>query len=223
MISRQSPVTSHQSPVTSCQSSVTSHQSPVTSHQSPVTSCLLPMTHYRLPKLKLSVFLGIVGLVLGVGGDVALAQSSPSCPREFRPLVGALLEDLPGYANRVALRSRRVDTESYNYVMLAGQANFEPLDLRGTSAPAPTEDNAPQQVFFTTLEQQFTATEAISRQHYHWLFLVETAQGWRLVTLYTRYGNPDDQGVPSPPEERSQGVIGQAIRLWLRDCGFGDG
>ncbi|MDB9312430.1 hypothetical protein PN462_04880 [Spirulina sp. CS-785/01] len=179
----------------------------------------LPITHYLLPKLQ--IIFWILAVMLGFGGDVAWAQSSRGCPREFQPLVEALLVDLPGYANRVALRSRRLEEDAYTYVMMAGKANFEPIDRGVRGETTPTEDNSPQQVFFTTLEQRLTATEAISRQHYHWLFLVKSEGGWRLVTLYTRYGNGEDRGVPSPPEESGQGVIGQAIRLWLRDCRFG--
>ena len=58
-------------------------------------------------------------------------------------------------------------------------------------------------------------------ENYHWLFLTKTSEGWKLVTVYSQLAalNPDD--VPLPPIETSQGTIGQAIRLWLRDCQAG--
>jgi hypothetical protein len=99
-------------------------------------------------------------------------------------------------------------------VVLAGQAEFEPL-------PVARNDETTKQVFFTTLEQEFTETAVRDRQHFHWLFLTTTEQGWYLVTLFTRFGSSDPTADPMPPRETSQSAIGQAIQLWLRDCRAG--
>jgi hypothetical protein len=88
-----------------------------------------------------------------------------------------------------------------------------------------------QQVFFTTLERQYWRNQMVSLQNYHWLFLVQNQDGWYLGLLYSslgRYPSGDgplspvaSQRAPTPPEESSDGIIGQAIRLWLRDCRAG--
>ncbi|NJR66863.1 MAG: hypothetical protein HC772_18640 [Leptolyngbyaceae cyanobacterium CRU_2_3] len=59
-------------------------------------------------------------------------------------------------------------------------------------------------------------------QHYHWLFLTPTENyGWRLVLMFSSLGNAPANQPPSPPQDTSQGVIAQAVRLWLRDCRAG--
>jgi hypothetical protein len=137
-------------------------------------------------------------------------------------LTTQLLEDLPSYANRVIQRSRRLDREaatnrdSATYVQIAGRVEFEPLPL----GREPLPDDPTKQVFFTTLEQHFSRDRATTQQHYHWLFLTPTPQGWYPVYLFTRFGDPTN-GEPLPPRETSNGVIGQAIKLWLRDCRAG--
>ncbi|NJL03152.1 MAG: hypothetical protein HC838_03330 [Spirulinaceae cyanobacterium RM2_2_10] len=142
-----------------------------------------------------------------------------SCPTQLEPLVAQLLPELPSYANRVVQRSRRLDSDrrDITYIMLAGRAEFEPLSL-GLGEPPPAE---PQQVFFTTLERQYTGDRQIDRQNYYWLFLTQADDGWRLAALYLRFGTTRDGGYPSPPREASNGVIGRAIQLWLRDCRAG--
>jgi len=76
-------------------------------------------------------------------------------------------------------------------------------------------------VFFTTLEQQFRGDRVLTRQHYHWLFLTPTDGGWAVVYLFTRFGEGNVDAEPMPPREVSSGVMGQAVRLWLRDCEAG--
>ncbi len=152
---------------------------------------------------------------LALGPRSAGAQTT-ACPHQLEPLVAQMLPELPGYANRVALRSRRLsrDRPDPAYTMLAGRAEFEPLEL-SPGQPPPTE---PQQVFFTTLERQYAGARLLSRQSYHWLFLVQAGDGWRLAALYTRLGATRPEGSPSPPREASQSILGQAVQLWLRDC-----
>ncbi|MGK7928739.1 MAG: hypothetical protein AB4290_26465 [Spirulina sp.] len=174
---------------------------------------------------KLGIKRGLVGLSIAIASvlpTVALAEEN-ACPRDLETVVGLLLGDLPGYANRVIQRSRASgggDRETY--IVMAGRPEFDPLEL-GITRPLPTSPDAPKQVFFTTLEQYFEGDRAISRENYHWLFLVPTPDGWRLATLFTRYGSLQKDRPPSPPREASNGAIGQAVRLWLRDCRYGKG
>ncbi len=152
----------------------------------------------------------------GQGGillTLLLTLAAQACPPDFEPLTAKLLSDLPSYANRVMQRSRS-GPDYLTYVQLAGLAEFEPLGRA-------EDDGETRQVFFTTLEQQFTGDRPLTRQHYHWLFLTPTDTGWAMVYLFTRFGEGDPEAEPMPPRETSSGIIGQAISLWLRDCEAG--
>lgn len=147
-----------------------------------------------------------------------------ACPQGLEVLVARLLQDLPTYANLVASRSLGLPTERFSpfgTVIVASQPDFEPLDL----AEVPYGDNDAeeiQQVFFTTLERQYWQGQSFSLQNYHWLFLAQGEYGWYLALLYSSVGSyPDGLDAPTPPQETSDGIIGQAITLWLRDCRAG--
>ena len=149
-----------------------------------------------------------------------------ACPSEFQPLVALLLRDLPGYMNRVHQRLMRRDRSTNNsptYVLLTSPPDFEPLTLGpGVYQPtSPPDDEGVHQVFFTTLERQYTAGKAVHLQGYHWVFLTQTVSGWRLAMMLSHFGPYPATRPPSPPENSSQGVTGQAIRTWLRDCRAG--
>lgn len=146
-----------------------------------------------------------------------------TCPEEVEVLVGKLLTDLPNYANRVLSRSRSLElSQTRNYILIAGQAEFEPLTLGpGLYAPAQTAVAPPQQVFFTTLERIYLGNKVSKIQNYHWLFLTQTDSGWRVATMYSRIGSTDPNRSPLPPRESSEGAVGQGVRLWLRDCRAG--
>lgn len=133
-----------------------------------------------------------------------------------------LLRDLPSYSNRVNQRAYTDfrTTDVPGYVIVADHVEYEPLSLNSEEKLPPAADQ-PVQVFFTTLERQYVSGKPVSLQHYHRLFLVETQDGWQLSLMFSTLGNyPADQP-PTPPQDTSQGVIAQAIRLWLRDCHAG--
>lgn len=158
--------------------------------------------------------------------STTLLTKSISCPADVETLIPLLLRDLPGYATRVMRRSRRPTSTSENpiYFVLAGRPEFEPLTLGPGqyTTPTPTADlEPPQQVFFTTLERQYRDGKASYRQLYHWLFLAKTTDGWRLAMMFSRIGSSAAGRPPTPPEESSQGVVGQAVKTWLRDCRVG--
>lgn len=150
-----------------------------------------------------------------------LAQSA-TCPSDVETLTSLMLRDLPNYANRVIQRSRPVneDIDIDLYIIVAGRAEFQPLTLGPGSYNSVTTANVepPQQVFFTTLERQYVEGGAIERESFHWLFLTNTDSGWRLALMFTRLGSPSPERPPTPPRESSDGIMGRAVQLWLRDC-----
>ena len=152
----------------------------------------------------------------------ATKNNSSNCPADLETLTSLLLKDLPSYANRVIQRTRRRNrsVDLFSYVIVAGKPEFEPLSLgpgQYTSVVPAAESQPPQQVFFTTLERQYSNGKVIERENYHWLFLTQTPSGWRLAMVFTRLGSTSKEHPPLPPRETSNGVIGQAVRLWLRD------
>ncbi|MFH7241942.1 MAG: hypothetical protein ACHWZW_03730 [Spirulina sp.] len=170
--------------------------------------------------------------------DPVYLRPSEACPAEYETLVTTLLRDLPQYANLVAARSFRppivspaTDTENpatpavpapLGTMLIASQPDFEPIDLtdRAFGAGLDAESDL-RQVFFTTLERQYLSDQVVSLQQFHWLFLVQTEDGWRSVLLYSSLGGYPDPQRLTPPQESSQGIVGQAVRLWLRDCRAG--
>lgn len=141
-----------------------------------------------------------------------------SCPNTLENLTVNLLRDLPSYANRVVQRTQKLNRQAgrQSYMLTAGRANFEPLNLPRLQYN-PKESSSPEQIFFTVLERQYSFDRQIELQTYHWLFLTQTSNGWYMVTLFSRFGNATDNP-PTPPQETSDGIIGQAIQTWLRDC-----
>lgn len=154
------------------------------------------------------------------------SPSSPAinhsrCPTQLDSLAESLLKDLPSYANRVRQRASRISpsVDISSYVVVAGRPEFEPLSLNvPKNADIAPQDESVQQLFFTTLERQYSADQAFETQQYHWLFLTRSEGSWRLVTLFSRFGSPETKIPPTPPQETSNGIVGQAVRLWLQDC-----
>lgn len=180
-------------------------------------SHLIPILHQSLWAVCLS---------LSAFGITTTAQAVPLpayvCPNEVEPLVQKLMQDLPAYANRVGDRTRPESLTSRNYVVFAGRPEFEPLPLTPEQAPTSTaRPTDPYQVFLTTLERQYIDRQVTQLQEFHWIFLTQADDGWRLAFMYTRTGAYPTQQPPTPPRESSDGIIAQAIQLWLRDCRAG--
>ncbi len=171
---------------------------------------------------------------LGLPVAAATPPSSPpsslrkaiACPQDLPTLTQLMLRDLPGYANRIGQRTlpRATARQQTSYVIGAGRPEFEPLPTGpgqlSTDAPV-TMPSGLRQVFLTTLERQYTAGKPLELQQYHWLFLAQTEQGWLLAMMFSRTGSFPAGSPPTPPRESSQGIIGQAIQTWLRDCRAG--
>jgi hypothetical protein len=170
----------------------------------------------------------VYAAVLSIALSSAPIRPQTQCPAELPMLMPLLLRDLPSYANRVNQRAytnfRTADLPGY--MILADKPEYEPLSLNSENSPPldfqeqPSPEQ-PSQVFFTTLERQYVSGKPTSLQYYHRVFLVQTQDGWQLSMMFSTLGNyPADQP-PTPPQDTSQGVIAQAIRLWLRDCRAG--
>ncbi|NER78466.1 MAG: hypothetical protein F6K42_02595 [Leptolyngbya sp. SIO1D8] len=149
-----------------------------------------------------------------------------TCPSELGTLMVGLLRDLPSYANRVAHRSLGLneDVAGFGTILVAGQAELAPLDLSALtfSEPAISSSEPIHQAFFTTLERQYTTTDYVHLEQYHWLFLTKAEDGWRLVLIFSRTAVDEPAArPPTSPRENSDGIVGQAVRLWLRDCRAG--
>ncbi|MBW4576512.1 MAG: hypothetical protein KME08_14650 [Aphanothece sp. CMT-3BRIN-NPC111] len=173
----------------------------------------------------------LLGLQVVIVQESSASSSKPNtlevCPADVETLTALMLRDLPSYANRVSQRSRRVGITTYNtpvYVIVAGRPEFAPLSL-GPGQYSPTDPaavpEAPNQVFFTTLERQYSSGKAFELQQFHWLFLTYTQFGWQVAMMYSQIGSYPDGSPPTPPRESSNGIIGQGVRTWLRDCRAG--
>ncbi|NJN20175.1 MAG: hypothetical protein HC812_01910 [Leptolyngbya sp. RL_3_1] len=93
----------------------------------------------------------------------------------------------------------------FGTVLVAGRAEFEPLDISDRLFDSDRYDpEAIQQVFFTTLERQYTETEPVQIQQFHWLFLTQADDGWRVVLMFSRLGVVGDQPRPPTPTRRKQ-------------------
>lgn len=142
--------------------------------------------------------------------------STSQCPKDVETLAELLLDDIPDYTNRARQRAIRTSNNTFSYVIVAGEPEFEPLPLNIMESVQ--TDELVKQLFFTTLERRYTGQQVFEVQNYHWLFLTQTDSGWRMVTIFSRFGSSKPNVPPTPPKETSNGTMGQAIRFWLRDC-----
>ena len=150
-------------------------------------------------------------------------QSDRQCPQELAQLANLMTENISNYGNRVIQRrsiySRKLDFLP-TYIVTVGKPEIEPLSLNQSQYPTDDISDDVQQIFFTTLERQyFTNQKVLEVQNYHWLILTQTSRGWKLVMAFTRFGYPDEDKLAiSPPRDTTSGIIGQAVKLWLKDC-----
>lgn len=160
-----------------------------------------------------------IALLLGWGmGFSPKAIATPVCSPELTDILPQMLTDLPSYGNRVIQRSRRLDRDqdSFSYVLVADQGEFEPLTLRNQQF-TPTVPDTTEQFFFTTLEKQYLGDTRITSEKYYWLFLTPTDNGWAIVHLFSSIGNHDPERLPTPPRDAIDSIIGSATKLWFRD------
>ena len=157
------------------------------------------------------------------------SQKSPVCVQEnIETLMTELLRNLPAYANRASQRARRLSrtTQTYSYMLMAGKPEFAPLPTNPVenteNISKNSQDKDVKQVFFTTLERQYIKGKPIQSQQFHWLFLTKAEDGWQMVMMFTQTGSYPKSKPPTPPRDSTNGVVGQAIQTWLRDCRAAD-
>jgi len=178
--------------------------------------------------MRMWLWLGLIALGPWLHPQLLLAQEtetrphlrpSTPCPDQVSEVVAGLLRDLPSYANRVASRSLERQND-FGSVVLASQPDFEPLDLADfTQAPLSPAAAELHQVFFTTLERQYLRDRIVTLEHYHWLFLTQAESGWYLAFMLSSLDvHGPHSRPPTPPQDSSDGIIAQAVKLWLRDC-----
>ena len=163
------------------------------------------------------------------------------CPNEIEPLAELLIRDIPSYTNRVrqrtvavlpwteadvlrSLESDEIVREPYQpaRVLFAGKLNLEPLDLSDYAfTTVPQTGGDVTQLFFTTLSRQYVGLQVDETQEYHWVFLTQTTDGWRLAFMFSAIDGLPIVQIPTPPRESSDSSVGQALQLWLRDCRAG--
>ena len=175
--------------------------------------------------------LGRIAPLLGLWLDVpTLAQapesgfirSSAACPRDFETLTNLLVRDIPSYTNRILQSSVADIPDSYRpaYVVAASLPERTPLDITDQVYTTDT-DSYPQlqQLFFTTLERQYSDLEVTEINHFHWLFLVPDGESWQMVFMFSAIAAEGE--VQLPTRDSSQGSVGQAVQRWLVDCRAG--
>jgi hypothetical protein len=144
--------------------------------------------------------------------------------QDLNILLPLLMRDLPNYANRVSQRARRKSraVDFFSYVLIAGNPEFAPLkvDQHVSSSSAPAEPI--EQVFFTTLERQYTANKPVQIQQFHRLLLTKSQSGWIVVMMFSQLGTYPVKLSPTPPRDSNNSIIAQAVNLWLRDCQAGE-
>ena len=153
--------------------------------------------HQKL--VKLAIALSIFFNYAPNSANAETYINNRACPGDFPSLSKALAKDLPDYLNRAYSRLR-IKRE----VMMISQPDLEPLPL----APDQARDRVPQQIFLSALERE-TGKVQISQRAY-WLFVVPTANGWRLSMAFMRIGQ-------APPVDVSDAAIADATNKWLRD------
>ena len=156
-------------------------------------------------------------IILIIALPIAPAFARSICPEEVGSISALLVRDLPSYANRAIIRDRsRWEMAELTQVVVASQPELEPIEV-----PSLKPDPNLHQVFLTTLERQASAQKIYEFQQFHWIFLVKTRAGWRLVKSFSRTSRYPKGDWITETQDSSQGAIAQGIRTWLRDCAAG--
>gem|GEM_PF-526755 len=163
-------------------------------------------------------------------------QNKSSCPQDLVSLTNLLLQDLPSYTNRLMQRSIPLNPRNPTrvYMVAAGNPEFNPINtdlnpvpenlnnplLNSSQSNNSLENSEMQQVFFTTLNREYPGNRLVENQEFHRLFLVQTNQGWQLALMYSR-SRLSPQQLLTPPRDSLNSAVGQAVKIWLRDCQAG--
>ena len=106
--------------------------------------------------------------------DSPYLRPQAACPDDLATLSALLIRDIPGYTNRIIQSSVADIPTAYrpSYVITASFPERMPLEIRDRVYTTDADSgDLLEQVFFTTLERQYSGLEATSLSHFHWLFL----------------------------------------------------
>ena len=154
--------------------------------------------------------------------ETSFIRPQALCPDDFDTLSTLLVRDIPSYTNRILQSSVADISTAYRpaYVIIASQPDQVPLEIKDrVYTTQPDSIQQLQQLFFTTLERQYSGLEATSISHFHWLFLAPDEDGWQMVFMLSTIDAENE--VLLPPRDSSQGSVGQAVQRWLEDCRSG--
>jgi hypothetical protein len=143
------------------------------------------------------------------------------CPKDLSQLTELLLRDLPSYASRVSQRRRKKLAMAYSSYLVAGRPETIPQLIANPEYSPANSSAAPLQLYLSTLERQYNNGKSIDIQQFHWVFLVRGQQDWHLVTMYSRLGQNAQDPMLLPPIESIDSPVGEAVKIWLRDCNAG--
>lgn len=145
-----------------------------------------------------------------------------SCPEEIENLGNYLVKDIPSYTNRILQKSSNLSRKIAPfpvYVVNASKSELNAFPLPENEFKLQDEKDI-KQIFFTTLERQYPHKDrVIETQNYHWLFLARYENKWLLIKSLSRFGSSNSQKI-SPIKDSTQGTMGQAVKLWLKDCNY---
>ncbi|MEM9266266.1 MAG: hypothetical protein AAGA46_12145 [Cyanobacteria bacterium P01_F01_bin.13] len=180
----------------------------------------------RAVSLLGTTLLGLLLAPFSSLADASADSSSPNyirpqaiCPQDFDTLSDLLIRDLPSYTNRILQSSVADIPQAYRpaYVIAASLPESVPLDITEQVYTTRSEVGEPlRQLFFTTLERQYSGLDATEINHFHWLFLAPSEESWQMVFMFSTIDGAGE--VLSPPRDSSHGSVGQAVQKWLRDC-----
>jgi hypothetical protein len=181
-----------------------------------------PLGSLQARRQRISIILGWSVDTVGYKSVRILAAAPNTCPAKLASLTDVLVRDLPSYTNRIIQQRRKRTDLVYSSMITASMPDLRSIESFSREYPAQFPQNAPTQVFISTLERQYTGTKSAQLQQFHWLFLANTRFGWRLVNMYSQTGGSPGADTPvAPPIESSKTIVGEAISVWLNDCHLG--
>lgn len=181
---------------------------------------------YNLLVLNLIIVIFSSFQILALDKEISSNKNVNICNEGWENFTQSLTKNIADYGNRIIQSSRiypNLDKFLPTYIVTATIPDTQPLPFNSFASQdfKTSEKQEIKQLFFTTLERQYSHHNRIlEAQNFHWLIFTFTPQGWQLVKAMTIFGYPQSQGnfLLSPPRDTTNGIIGQAVNLWLRDC-----
>lgn len=143
------------------------------------------------------------------------SRNSANCSQDLESLIEKLLPELPSYVNRLSRRFYAQENQStLPTLIIAGHPEFIPLPLTNSTLGISGD---PHQVFMTVLMREYQGNKIAEYQEYYWLFFEIRENHWQLLKVFSISGKPSRED-PRKLRENHQGIVAEAIRLWLKNC-----